>query len=70
MFYAPAPWQCCLSTGVLFKYVRSLNGFDFGEDQFNPQCANRNKSRLLSSPAKMFKKPLWQAVWAQIRLLL
>ena len=31
---------------------------------------NRNKSRLLFSSAKMFKKPLWQTVWTQIRLLL
>ena len=37
---------------------------------FNPLCANRNKSRLLFSSAKMIKKPLWQAVWTQIRLLL
>ena len=27
-------------------------------------------SRLLFSSAEMFKKPLWQAVWTQIRLLL
>ena len=37
---------------------------------FNPQCINRNKSRLLFSSAEMFKKPLWQTVWTQIRLLL
>ena len=36
----------------------------------NPYCANRNKSRLLFSSAEMFKKPLWQTVWIQIRLLL
>ena len=29
-----------------------------------------NKSRLLFSSAAMFKEPLWQAVWTQIRLLL
>ena len=29
-----------------------------------------NKSRLLFSSAEMFKKPLWQTVWTQIRLLL
>ena len=29
---------------------------------------NRNKSRLLFSSAEMFKKPLWQTVWTQIRL--
>ena len=29
-----------------------------------------NKSRLLFSSAEMFKKPLWQSVWTQIRLLL
>ena len=28
------------------------------------------KSRLLFSSAEMFKKPLWQTVWTQIRLLL
>ena len=32
--------------------------------------ANRNKSCLLLSSAEMFKKPLWQTVWTQIRLLL
>ena len=26
-------------------------------------------SRLLISSAEMFKKPLWQTVWTQIRLL-
>ena len=31
--------------------------------------ANRNKSRLLFSSAEMFKKPLRQTVWTQIRLL-
>ena len=36
----------------------------------NPLCANRNKSRLLLSSAEMFKKPLLQIVWTQIRLLL
>ena len=38
--------------------------------QLNPKCANRNKSQLLFSSAEMFKKPLWQTVWTQIRLLL
>ena len=33
------------------------------------KCANRNKSRPLFSSAKMFKKPLWQTVWTQIRFL-
>ena len=37
---------------------------------FNPLCASRNKSRLLFSSAEMFKKPLWQTVWTQNRLLL
>ena len=32
--------------------------------------ADRNKSRLLFSSAEMFKKPLWQTVWNEIRLLL
>ena len=34
----------------------------------NPLCANHNKSRLVFSSAEMFKKPLWQKVWTQIRL--
>ena len=34
------------------------------------QMYDRNKSRLLFSSAEMFKKPLWQTVWTQIRLLL
>ena len=29
-----------------------------------------NKTSLLFSSAETFKKPLWQAVWTQIRLLL
>ena len=33
-------------------------------------CANRNISRLLFSSAEMFKKPLWQTMWTQIRLLI
>ena len=41
---------------------------------FNIACwniyANHNKSRLLYSSAEMFKKPLWQTVLTQIRLLL
>ena len=37
---------------------------------FNPYCANHKKCCLLFSPAEMFKKPLWQTVWTQIRLLL
>ena len=32
-----------------------------------PKRANRNNSRLLFSSAEMFKKPLWQKVWTQIR---
>ena len=31
---------------------------------------NHNKSRLLFSSAEIFKKPLRQTVWTQIRLLL
>ena len=31
---------------------------------------NRNKSHLLFLSAEMLKKPLWQTVWTQIRLLL
>ena len=33
---------------------------------FNPESANRNKSRLLLSSAEMFKQPLWQTVSAPI----
>ena len=33
-----------------------------------PKSANRNKSCLPFSSAEMFKKPLWQTVWTQIRL--
>ena len=36
----------------------------------NHYCANRNKSRLHFTSAAMIKKPLWQTVWTQIRLLL
>ena len=35
----------------------------------NPKCANRNKSHLLFSSAEMFKKPLMQTVWTQIRAI-
>ena len=38
--------------------------------EFNPKCAGHNKSRLLLSSAEKLKKPLWQTVWTQIRLLL
>ena len=34
------------------------------------KCSNHSKSRLLFSSAELFKKPLWQTVWTQIRLLL
>ena len=34
------------------------------------ESLNCSKSRLLFSYAEMFKKPLWQTVWTQIRLLL
>ena len=37
---------------------------------FYPSEQEVNKSRLLLSSAEMFKKPLWQTVWTQIRLLL
>ena len=36
----------------------------------NPLWANGNKSRLLFWSAKMFKKPPWQTVCTQMRLLL
>ena len=35
-----------------------------------PNVKVSNKSRLLFSSAEMFKKPLWQTVLTQIRLLL
>ena len=38
--------------------------------EVNPYCSNHNKSCLLFLSAEMFKKPLWQTVWTQIRLLL
>ena len=38
--------------------------------ELNPSCANGNKSRLLFTSAEMLKKPLWQTVWTQIRLIL
>ena len=50
--------------------VLVLHGIAEIENDFNPSCANRNKSRLLFSSAEMFKKLLWQTVWTQIRLLL
>ena len=39
---------------------------DLAEEVIKPECANRNKSRLLFSSAEMFKTPLWQTVWTQI----
>ena len=47
-----------------------LSADNTSEEWVNPYSVNRNKSRLLFSPAEMFKKPLWQTVWTQIRLLL
>ena len=35
-----------------------------------PALTNCNKSCLLFSSAEMFKKPIWQTVWTQMRLLL
>ena len=43
-------------------------GIDLAIHIVNPNCANRNKSRLLFSSAEVFKKPLWQTMWTQIRL--
>ena len=61
-------------------YPKGLNADRNGGEQFNMMIKeimegkhiifNRNKSRLLFSSAEMFKKPLWQTVWTQIRLLL
>ena len=40
------------------------------EPQVSKYYPNCNKSRVLFSSAEMFKKPLWQTVWTQVRLLL
>ena len=37
---------------------------------YSDYLLTRNKSRLLFLSAEMFKKPLLQLVWTQIRLLL
>ena len=60
-------------TLFLNKYILTTLKGDptlLGEFCFNPKSANRNKSCLLFSSAEMFKKPLWQTVKTQIRLLL
>ena len=44
--------------------------FDAGAILVNPYWANHNNSRLILSSAEKFKKPLWQTVWTQNRLLL
>ena len=56
-------------------YVYVTNAFILSADHVcttftHLHCANRNKSRLLFSSAEMFKKPQWQTMWTQIRLLL
>ena len=47
-----------------------LSAGNMSRQSINPKSANRNKSCLLFSSAEMFKKPLWQTGWTQIRLLL
>ena len=49
--------------GIFFFWIQK-------PEAINPQCANRNKSRLLFSSAEMFNKPLWKTVWTQNRLLI
>ena len=55
---------------VLKRTVSMRRFFWAPKTYVNPKCASSNKSRLLFSSAEMFKKPLWQTVWTQIRLLL
>ena len=62
----------CWSQSPLEDYAVSTISYVLADiliNRFNPLSANRNKSRLLFSSAEMFKKPLWQTVWTQIRLL-
>ena len=61
----PPPTSPNMQRNSIWKVV--LNQTNEG---LNPWSANCIKSRLLFSSAEMFKKPLWQTVWTQIRLLL
>ena len=65
-------WQKLIEFSFLFMQYGNNEDTDQPEVEFyfNPWCANRNKSHLLFSSAEMFKKPLWQTVWTQNRLLL
>ena len=67
-----APSQPAMPDVAPNSFVVAADGSFSHEQQvnINPKCANPNKSRLLFSSAEMFKKPLWQTVWTQIRLLL
>ena len=58
------PWNMPLTESKLNERVTDICIIEKWRSMecshFGPQCANRNKSRLLFSPAEMFKKPLWQ----------
>ena len=56
------------ATGIVKKHVIRKVRYFLPIMTINPLCANRNKSCLLFLSAEMFKKPLWQTVWTQIRL--
>ena len=59
-------------------YPKGLNADRNGGEQFNMMIKEImegkhiifNCNKRLFSSAEMFKKPLWQTVWTQIRLLL
>ena len=60
---------CCKLIGGALR-VKTAHSIYIVALQMHYWHDNRNKSRLLFSSAEMFKKPLWQTVWTQIRLLL
>ena len=68
----PHCWKSHVATHIVTKVHQQMRKHSIlvvnGGKIVNPWCAN--KSRLLFSSAEMFKKPLWQTVWTQIRLLL
>ena len=51
------------------KHVNKIV-IDKGRRSLSGQQLHKPLKRLLFSSAEMFKKPLWQTVWTQIRLLL
>ena len=55
------PWECCSGVTGFIPPLVSVT---------IPLNSLVMPSRLLISSAEMFKKPLWQTVWTQIRLLL